>query len=93
MNSYLLTLVLKPKMEDGDRKALLDSITKKILGSDGKIEKEDLWGERPFAYPIKRETSGFYAHFEITADPKETQGLDKSLDLEEDVLRYLLIRR
>lgn len=93
MNSYLLTLVLKPKMEEKERKAILDSITKKITGSDGKVEKEDLWGERPLVYPIKRQTSGFYAHFEISADPKNAKGLDKSLDLEEDILRYLLIRK
>lgn len=93
MNSYLLTLVLKPDLEEKDRKALLDSIIKKITGSEGKVVKEDLWGKRSLAYPIKRQTSGFYAHFEIEADPKDAKGLDKSLDLEEDVLRYLLIKR
>lgn len=80
-------------MDEKERKELLDSITKKITGSEGKIAKEDLWGKRPLAYPIKRQTSGFYAHFEIEADPKDAKGLDKSLRLEEDVLRYLLIRR
>lgn len=93
MNSYYLTLVLKPEMEEKDRKSLLDSIVKKIAGSEGKVEKEDLWGKRPLVYPIKRQASGYFAHFEIQADPKDAKGLDKSLDLEEDVLRYLLIRR
>lgn len=92
MNSYLLTLVLKPEIEEKARKELLDSITKKITGSEGKVEKEDLWGKRPLAYPIKKQKAGFFAHFEIQADPKGAKGLDKSLDLEEDVLRYLLIR-
>lgn len=93
MNSYLLTLVLKPEIDEKERKGLLDSVTKKLVGDGGKIIKEDLWGARPLAYPIKRQTKGFYAHFEIEADPKNAKGLDKSLDLEEDVLRYLLIRK
>lgn len=93
MNSYYLTLVLKPEMEEKGRKALLDSITKKITGAEGKLKKEDLWGQRPLAYPIKRQTSGYFAHFEIEADPRNVKGLDKILKLEEDVLRYLLIRR
>jgi len=80
-------------LEEKERKALLDSITKKITGSDGKLAKEDLWGQRPLAYPIKRQTSGFYAHFEVQANPKDAKTLDKTLKLEEDVLRYLLIRR
>lgn len=93
MNSYYLTLVLKAGLEEKERKILLDSISKKIVGEDGKVEKEDLWGVRSLAYPIKRQTSGYYAHYEIQADPKNAKGLDKSLDLEEDVLRYLLIRK
>ena len=93
MNSYYLTLVLQPKMEEGERKALLDSISKKLVGEEGKVEKEDLWGVRPFAYPIKKHTSGYFAHFEILADPKDAKAIDKSLKLEEDVLRYLLVRR
>ncbi len=92
MNSYYLTLVLKPEMEEKERKTLLDSMVKKLVGEDGKVEKEDLWGVRDLAYPIKRQTKGFYAHFEIEADPKNAKGLDKTLKLEEDVLRYLLVR-
>lgn len=93
MNSYYLTVVLRSEMEDGDRKALLDSINKKITGSDGKVEKEDLWGVKSLAFPIKRQKQGFYAHFEIAADPKDAKGIDKTLKTEEDILRYLLIRR
>lgn len=93
MNSYYLTLVLKPDLEEKERKSLLESISKKIVGKDGKVEKEDLWGVRSLAYPIKRQTSGYYAHYEIQADPSSAKGLDKKLDLEEDVLRYLIVRR
>ncbi|MBI2338561.1 30S ribosomal protein S6 [Candidatus Daviesbacteria bacterium] len=93
MNSYYLTLVLKPEMGEKERKDLLDLVTKKLVGEEGKVEKEDLWGKRPLAYPIKRQTAGFFAHFQIQAETKNAKGLDKSLDLEEDVLRYLLIKR
>ena len=92
MNSYYLTLVLKSDLEEKIRKTLLDSMVKKLTGEDGKIEKEDLWGNKDLSYPIKRQTKGFIAHFEIQADPKNAKGLDKILKVEEDILRYLLIR-
>lgn len=92
MNSYYLTLVLKPEMVDVERKALLDSITKKLIGSEGKVTKEDLWGNKDLAYPIKKQTKGYVAHFEVSADPKEAKSIDKALKVEEDILRYLLIR-
>ena len=92
MNSYLLTLVLKADLEEKDRKTLVDGLVKKLVGEDGKVEKEDFWGNKDLAYSIKRQTKGFYAHFEISADPKNAKGLDKQLKLEEDILRYLLVR-
>lgn len=79
-------------MEEKERKILLDSMVKKLTGDEGKVEKEDLWGARDLVYPIKRQTKGFYAHFEVAADPKQAKGLDKSLKVEENVIRYLLVR-
>ena len=93
MNSYYLTLVLKPDLEEKTRLALLGDIKKKMLGEEGKFQKEDLWGAKDLAYPIKRNTKGYFAHFEFETDPKNAKGLDKTLKLEEDILRYLLIRR
>lgn len=93
MNSYYLTLVLKPDLEEKERKELLDAVVKKFVGENGQVEKQDLWGVKDLAYPIKKASSGFYAHFEVEADPIAAKGLDKILKLEEDILRYLLVRR
>lgn len=93
MNSYYLTLVLRSDLEEKDRKALLDSVLKKMVGDDGKVAKEDLWGNKDLAYPIKKQTKGYIAHYELEADAKGAKSLDKILKVEEDILRYLLIRR
>ncbi len=89
MNNYYLTLVLKPDLEEKERKELLERLKKKF----DNVVKEDLWGVKDLAYPIKKQTKGFYVHFELEADPKNAKGLDKILKLEEDILRYLIIRR
>jgi small subunit ribosomal protein S6 len=92
MNRYLLTLVIKPEISDGDRKTLLDDVKKKMLGDTGKITKEDLWGLRDLTYTIKRQTKGFYAHFEFETDPSVAKILDKNIRVEEDIIRHLLVR-
>ena len=93
MNSYYLTLVLKSDLEEKERKSLLDSLVEKVTGKDGKISKEDFWGVRDLVYPIKKQNKGFYAHFELETDPSVANIIDKNLRVEENVLRYLLIRR
>lgn len=87
-NNYALTLVLKNDLEEKERKALLESITKRF----GKLEKEELWGSRDLAYPIKHQTKGFYAHYLFASEAKDIAPLDKAVKIEEDIIRYLLVR-
>ena len=88
MNSYYLTLVLKPDVEEKARGELLDGLKKKLE----KVVKEDMWGMRDLAYPIKKHTKGYYVHLEMEADPSLIKDIDKTLKVEEDIIRYLLIR-
>jgi len=98
VNSYALTLVLKTDLDEKVRKELLESVTKKFekIGKTDSAKastvKEDLWGARDLAYPIKHQTKGWYAHYLFDADPQVAASLDKTLKIEEDILRYLLVR-
>lgn len=89
MNSYLLTLLIKDSLDEKERATLLESLTKQF----GKVTKEDLWGVKDLVYPIKRANKAYYAHFEFEGEAKDIPSLDKSLKLNEDVIRYLLIRK
>ncbi len=89
MNNYQLTLLIKQDLDEKDRKELLDSITKKIA----KVEKEDLWGTRDLSYAIKHADKAFYAHYEFLDEPANIPSLDKMIKLNEDIIRYLLIKR
>lgn len=92
MNSYLLTLVLKADLEEKVREELLKSVKGKVVSEKGKISKEDAWGVRDLAYPIKKQAKGYYVHFELETDPAVARTIDKTLKVEEDILRYLLVR-
>lgn len=79
-------------MEEKLRKELLETMKKKMLGEDGKISKENLWGVKDLSYPIQHLTKGYYAHFEFETQPSVAKDLDKNLKVEEDIIRYLLVR-
>jgi len=88
MNDYILTLILKPDLEEKVRKELLDSVTKKF----GELKKEELWGARDLAYPIKHNSKGYYIHYNFSSEPSTIPSLDKTLKMEEDIIRHLLVR-
>lgn len=88
MNNYYLTLLVKNDLKDESREKLLETIKKNL----GQLEKEDLWGSRDLAYPIGQAKRAFYAHFEFQSDPSTIPSLDKMVKLNEDIIRYLLVR-
>lgn len=88
MNSYQLTLLLKNDLDETARRTLLESISK----SFGKLVKEDLWGSKNLAYPISHQDKAYFAHFEFESEPNAISSLDKMVKLNEDIIRYLLVR-
>lgn len=54
--------------------------------------KEDYWGKRELAYPIKSKNSAFYSVFTFTIDASKVKDLTNSLNLNEKILRYLLVK-
>ena len=90
MRYYELVLVLKTSLSETQQKKIIDSI--KSLLKPVKIIKEDLLGQKPLSYPIKKEIAGVYVDwsFEMESIPSD---FEKKLLVNESVLRHLLIRK
>lgn len=88
MNSYLLTVLVKNDLKEDSRSNLLETIKKNL----GQLDREDLWGSRDLAYPIKQQKKAYYAHFLFQSDPSKIPSLDKMVKLNEDIIRYLLVK-
>jgi len=54
--------------------------------------KEDYWGRRDLAYAIKSKNNAFYSVFTFTMDSSKVKDLTNSLNLNEKILRYLLVK-
>jgi len=92
MNKYELTAILDGKVSPAKVKALKERIEKLIATFGGKVEKVSDWGVKDLAYKIAKSTSGYYLLFELELDGPSNKGLDLKLKMEEEVVRYLLIR-
>lgn len=51
-----------------------------------------MWGRRRLAYPIKRYAEGTYHVARLTLGRDQAQDLDRSLRLNEQILRHLIVR-
>ena len=94
MRDYELTFIVSAGLGDKDRKAVLDNVVKWIEGGKkGKVEKEEDWGVKKLAYPIEKEREGRYFCWQIKIEPSVLAGLKEKMKLEENIIRYLLIKK
>lgn len=91
MRLYELVLVLKTTLTDPQRKKLVEQIKEMLKGVN--VVKEEEWGQKPLAYKIKREFSGFYHQMQLESETGIEKGFEKRLVGNENILRHLLIRK
>lgn len=89
MQKYTLTVLVNEKVSEADRTGIFEAIKKDF----GALIKEDFWGVRSLSYDIKHMNKAFYAYFEFENEPVSVITLDKHLRLNEDIIRYLIVRK
>lgn len=90
MRFYELVLVFKSSLTDKDREKLLKTVKEWL--KDVKVAGEEVWGNKPLAYKIKKELSGFYHKLELEAETIPAD-FEKRLINSEEIIRHLLLRK
>lgn len=82
-------LILSPKQTDKEIEKNLKEI-KGILSDNGyEVVDEDLWGIREMAYKVKGSGKGYYAVYNFAGEPAGLPEVQKELNLQVGVLRFM----
>lgn len=92
MRDYELTFIISAELTGAKEKKVLDNIEKTIETLGGKLGKKDEWGKKRLAYPIKKKTEGVYFLFDLSLPSSKVASLDRELEINEDVLRHLIVK-
>ena len=87
---YELTVLIHPDLEANLDDAL-SKVKNIITEAGGKIEKENIWGKKKLAYQINRVEFAVYVYFEVALPPEAPIVISNTLNITEEVLRYLLV--
>lgn len=77
--------------EDGINKAM-DRMKSTIVDFGGSIVKDNPWGQRRLAYPIKKRTEGYYVVLEFMLAPSKLKLLNADIRISLDILRHMTLR-
>ncbi|HEY2719649.1 MAG TPA: 30S ribosomal protein S6 [Solirubrobacteraceae bacterium] len=90
--TYDLVLLLDPQAEE-DVRAKIVADTSASISAEGELLRHDEWGERALTYPIDRKATARYHLLQFhAAKPELLSGLDRTLRLIDEVLRFRIIK-
>jgi small subunit ribosomal protein S6 len=90
--TYDLVVLLDPQADD-DTRAKLVADTRASIEGQGELLRHDDWGERALTYPIDRKSSAQYHLMQFHVGDKQLLGgLDRTLRLADEVLRFRIIK-
>lgn len=89
---YELMVIVSPDIGETAIKKRVDAIKKSLTDAGGEIFFEDIWGLRDLAYSIRKHDQGFYAVLDVNLDPSKLKELERTLRLETEVLRHLVMK-
>ena len=96
MREYELYLVLDAEAEEEEVEAILERVNQLVGVGDGEasgeVTKVDARGKRRLAYPIKKKRESHDFVLTLNTSPQALPEIERFLKLEEQVLRYLLVR-
>ena len=93
MNRYELIYIIDTGLEEAARKELVEKVSALISANGGEIEKVDeTWGKRRLAYAIDYKTEGWYVLVNFKAPAELPRELERNLQINENVLRYLVVK-
>lgn len=83
MKLYELTYIAQAEGDPG--------VVTAIETADGRVTSERTLGRRQLAYPIKKQTAGYYTTLRFNAPAEALAELNRTLSLNPGIIRFLLV--
>ncbi len=93
MPNYETLCILHPELAETQIKELIASMQRILESMQGTVLRVDEWGMRDLAYRINKQRRGYYVRLEYDAPAPALKELERTLRLNEYILRFLSVRR
>ncbi len=91
MKPYELTYIISSAQKSDDAENLKKEVEVFVQEKGGVIVKSEKTVPQSLAYPIKKQSSGFFVTLEFQGEEKEIKPLQEKLEKNQNILRHFLI--
>lgn len=92
MSKYEIMFIVKATQESSEVAKTADAMKAIITDNKSKVADFKELGEKKLAYPIKKEINGYYFVMQVEATHDAVSEFNRKAQLDERVLRHLIIK-
>ncbi|MEF2146089.1 MAG: 30S ribosomal protein S6 [Desulfovibrionaceae bacterium] len=92
MQNYETLLLLSPELEEERRTEIFATCTGIVERDGGKIVEMDDWGMRTLAYPVKKQTRGYYMRMVYDAPGALVQELERIIRITDGIFKFITVK-
>jgi len=92
MRKYETLLLLSPELAEENRQEILDTLSGVLDREAGKLLETDQWGMRELAYPVRKQTRGFYVRLEFVCQPKTVAEFERIIRITDGIWKFVTVQ-
>ena len=91
MRLYEMFYIFDPTLDEDGVNKKLEKFHPLVLGKSGEVGAVDHWGPRQMAYPVNKQSTGYYVVAQVRAEAEGLPEFERVLRLDTELLRYLIV--
>lgn len=92
-NSYELTCLISPSLEETEREKLVEELKQTITQKEGEIANLNPLSEVSLAYPVKDQNRAHMLIIDLKLEAEKVEELKAELNAKQGLLRFFLIKK
>ena len=91
-NNYETIMIVNSNLEEA---AIKDTISKisALISEHGTVESTEEWGKKKLAYPIKKQSEGYYVLINFSSNPEFIDELDRVYNITDEVIKHIVVKK
>jgi small subunit ribosomal protein S6 len=90
MREYEVVFIVHPDLDETAFHDIVNRVKSWITDSGGEIVKEDFWGKRKLAYPLRKQQEGQYFFLKTQMSPDFVSEVERNMRLLEPIMRFMI---
>ena len=95
IREYEVTILLHPNVDEESREKFVKSFTEILTHGEGEDAAPVVhhWGKKELAYEIQKQNDAYYLFFEAKLDGTKIRDIERDLNYDESIIRFLFVRK